>query len=218
MRDERERLLATLSAALEALRATLPANTEAIVHDLTRPEASVVSIVNGHVSGRQQGDPLLAGPDEDDGFLGLIEGSHPPGSHRVFSGYTTLTATGKPLISSSTLYYDGNGRPMAAFCLNVDMEAVTKIKRELDYLLSSPMTPAEPQSSVNQLSDHAIDELLSRFRATGSESKQDFRMRVVAEAQAMGFFKIKGGVNQIAKALGVTRYTVYNYLDKINVK
>ncbi|WP_258958809.1 helix-turn-helix domain-containing protein [Citrobacter sp. RHBSTW-00013] len=46
----------------------------------------------------------------------------------------------------------------------------------------------------------------------------DFRKRVISEIHAQGFFKIKGSVNHVAKALGVTRYTVYNYLDKLNDK
>ncbi|CAM3943196.1 helix-turn-helix transcriptional regulator [Xenorhabdus thuongxuanensis] len=217
MNNELGILINVLSASLEALRTTLPANTEAVLHDLTRPEASVIDIVNGHVSGRKKGDALLSGPNEDEAFLGLIDKPQHL-SHHVFSGYTTITAAGKKLHSSSTLYYDYNGCPLVAFCVNVDTDIVTRLKRELDYLVPDPVVLIEQENNINSLSEQSIDELLSRFRATGSESNKEFRMRVVAEVYAMGLFKIKGSVNHIAKALGVTRYTIYNYLDKLNEK
>ena len=72
MKDERERLITILTASLEALRTTLPLNTEAVLHDLTRPESSVINIINGHVSGRKPGDALLSGPENDTGFLGKV--------------------------------------------------------------------------------------------------------------------------------------------------
>lgn len=53
MNSIRDTTIATLNVALEALKATLPANTEVVLHDLTQPQSSVVGIVNGHVSGRQ---------------------------------------------------------------------------------------------------------------------------------------------------------------------
>ena len=90
MKNERDHLITVLSASLEALRTTLPSNTEAVLHDLTQPEKSVISIVNGHISGRKIGDALLSGPDDDAGFLGLLDASQPVPT-RVFSGYTTTT-------------------------------------------------------------------------------------------------------------------------------
>ena len=134
MKDERERLITILTASLEALRTTLPLNTEAVLHDLTRPEASVINIINGHVSGRKAGDALLSGPENDTGFLGLLDASKRVPS-QVFSGYTTTTLSGTTLNSASTIYYSDDGVPLVAFCINVDMDVVLKLKRDLDYLL-----------------------------------------------------------------------------------
>ncbi|WP_176443268.1 helix-turn-helix domain-containing protein, partial [Citrobacter braakii] len=72
--------------------------------------------------------------------------------------------------------------------------------------------------SLGDIQDKSLDDVISKFRPTGSENKIDFRKRVISEIHAQGFFKIKGSVNHVAKALGVTRYTVYNYLDKLNDK
>jgi predicted transcriptional regulator YheO len=217
MTDERERLITILTASLEALRTTLPLNTEAVLHDLTRPESSVVNIVNGHVSGRKAGDALLSGPEDDTGFLGLLNASQRVSS-QVFSGYTTTTLSGTTLNSASTIYYSEDGVPLVAFCINVDMDVVLKLKRDLDYLLHPTAAAESPDNPLGEIQDKSLDDVISKYRPTGSESKIDFRKRVISEIHAQGFFKIKGSVNHVAKALGVTRYTVYNYLDKLNDK
>ncbi|EBQ7726290.1 hypothetical protein BZD79_21090 [Salmonella enterica] len=216
MTYQRERLITILTASLEALRSTLPLNTEAVLHDLTRPESSVINIVNGHVSGRKAGDALLSGPEDDAGFLGLLNASQRVPS-QVFSGYTTTTLSGTTLNSASTIYYSDDGVPLVAFCINVDMDVVLKLKRALDYLLH-PAAAEMPENPLGDIPDKSLDDVISKFRPTGSESKIDFRKRVIAEIHAQGFFKIKGSVNHVAKSLGVTRYTVYNYLDKLNDK
>lgn len=217
MTSERDRLITILAASLEALRTTLPLNTEAVLHDLTRPESSVVNIVNGHVSGRKAGDALLSGPDEDAGFLGVLAASQRVPS-RVFNGYTSTTLTGTALNSASTIYYSEEGVPLVAFCINVDMDVVRKLKRDLDYLLHPAATAETAENPLDDIQDKSLDVVISKFRPTGSESKTDFRKRVISEIHALGFFKIKGSVNHVAKALGVTRYTIYNYLDKLNDK
>lgn len=206
-------LITVLMASLDALRTTIPANTEAVLHDLTRLEASVIAIVNGHVSGRKKGDALLSGPDDDMGFLGLLEASSDI-RHRTFSGYVSKTASGKRLNSASTIYYGEGGTPLVAFCINVDMETVNQLKRDLDYLFLPACMEEGQDGRTSNISIQTLDDVLQRYRQTGSENKIDFRRRVVSDIHGMGFFKIKGSVNHVARMLGVTRYTIYNYLEK----
>ena len=53
-----------LEAAMDAMAGTLSANQEVVLHNLTTPEHSIIKIINGHVSGRGNGDHLLAGPEK----------------------------------------------------------------------------------------------------------------------------------------------------------
>lgn len=214
---EIDRLISILSASMDALIATLPGNTEIVLHDLTQPKTSVVRIVNGHVSGRKQGDGLMSGPDDDQAILGLLDTSQRV-PFRVFKNYTTVTVTGKPLNSASTIYYSKAGTPLVGFCINVDLDAVSRFKRDLDYLTQPFARYENNEQQAGKIPEQTLNDILIQFRQNGSESKLDFRKRVVAEIHAMGFFKIKGSVNQVAKVLNVTRYTVYNYLEKIDGK
>ncbi|RBH49962.1 hypothetical protein C3F00_035265, partial [Pseudomonas sp. MWU13-2860] len=45
--------------------------------------------------------------------------------------------------------------------------------------------------------------------------KKADKKQAVAQMLEQGLFIVKGGVERAAEALGVSRYTVYNYLDEI---
>ena len=44
------------------------------------------------------------------------------------------------------------------------------------------------------------------------------KLALVRELESLGVFQIKGGIDQAALLMGVTRYTVYNYLKKIRAE
>jgi len=43
----------------------------------------------------------------------------------------------------------------------------------------------------------------------------DEKVRLVKELERKGAFQIKGVVNQVAVRLGVSKFTIYNYLKRI---
>ncbi|KAA8996625.1 hypothetical protein FJU30_20670 [Affinibrenneria salicis] len=212
----RDAIIGVLRASMAALRQTVTSNTEIVLHDLTRPEASVIDIINGHVSDRQVGDALLSGPDNDNGFAGLTDKSGGATGSRVFSDYYTKTHAGKRLNSSSTLYYDEHGNAIVAFCINVDMQPFCQLKRDLDQLAGRGSKPEPATRDFSHVVEQTIQQIISSVNPDHGTNKKQRRMRLVAEMNARGIFKMKGGVNFAAKALGVTRYTIYNYLDTIN--
>ncbi|MBC7212836.1 MAG: PAS domain-containing protein, partial [Pseudomonas sp.] len=73
--QERQLTLTVLQATLQALGSVVPRNVEILLHDLEHPEHSVVAIVNGHLSGRRVGSPILAAPEQDQGFKALMQAS-----------------------------------------------------------------------------------------------------------------------------------------------
>lgn len=83
-----------LEAAMDAMAGTLSANQEVVLHNLTTPEHSIIKIINGHVSGRGNGDHLLAGPEKDTGFALLLQKTN-NNKPRTISDYKTVTASGE---------------------------------------------------------------------------------------------------------------------------
>ena len=46
--------------------------------------------------------------------------------------------------------------------------------------------------------------------------RKEHKVEVVAELDRRGFFLIKQAAETAAAALGVTRFTIYNYLNEVN--
>ncbi|MGE8311970.1 MAG: helix-turn-helix domain-containing protein, partial [Pseudomonas protegens] len=44
------------------------------------------------------------------------------------------------------------------------------------------------------------------------------KLDAVRQMQERGVFIVKGGIEKAAAALGVTRYTIYNYLEQIRAQ
>ncbi len=215
---EKSLLIDQLSAIMDAFASVAGRHIEVVLHDLTQPDSSVIKIVNGHVSGRQPGSPLLDAPDNDRGFLGLLNPpSTPQGTEpAVFTRYPTTSLQGRPLQSSTVLFHDDSGRPHLSLCFNADNGAINAAREALAILL--PQEPEEKQEQQAGL-EEKLDEIIracipptGRLR-TGA-SKQE-KVEIVRQMQHRGMFMVRGGVEKAAKVLGVTRYTVYNYLEQI---
>ncbi|HDU4293420.1 TPA: helix-turn-helix transcriptional regulator [Klebsiella variicola subsp. variicola] len=207
-----------LEAAMDAMAGTLSANQEVVLHNLTTPEHSIIKIINGHVSGRGNGDHLLAGPEKDTGFALLLQKTN-NNKPRTISDYKTVTASGKTLNSASTIYYSEEGYPLIAFCINVDPSPYEQIRKSLDALLPSPAEAAEAADlNLGGLIDQSIQEIIDKYSVPGKKIQKAQRLKIVAEMHTKGIFKMRGGVQQAAQALGVTRYTVYNDLEVMNEK
>ncbi len=63
--------------------------------------------------------------------------------------------------------------------------------------------------------DALFEQAVSQIGKQPATMSTDEKMRVVNVLNREGTFRIKGVVNQVALKLGVSNYTIYNYLKKI---
>jgi predicted transcriptional regulator YheO len=222
-------LLAVLEGVAQALECSLNQHTEVVVHDLTRPESSIVGIVNGHVSGRRPGAPIIAGPSDDKAFDQLVgsKSAAAPNEVRVVANYTSRASDGRPLRSSSVVLFDGQGQPAAALCLNLDFGAMERLQRELRSALlptsaPAPATPERseprPETSIEDLIEEIIATAIGTADAPVERMSKSEKTAAVAMMHERGLFVIRGSVELVAARLGVTKFTIYNYLDEIGAK
>ncbi|MGK0149684.1 helix-turn-helix transcriptional regulator [Pseudomonas putida] len=214
---EQRLVFTVLKAAIGALATAVGRNTEIVLHDLNNPSASVVYIANGHVSGRRMGSPVIGGPEQDRGFSAVMqasadqEGTDPV----VISDYPT-TIDGRTLRSATAVFRDSSGHPFASLCVNADLSGLSAAQAFLEQL--QPMIradtdqPAEP-ADMGLLMSQVIQDAVTRV-GSGKMNKQA-KVEAVRMMQERGLFIVKGGVEKAAVALGVTRFTVYNYLEEI---
>ncbi|QXH33998.1 helix-turn-helix transcriptional regulator [Pseudomonas muyukensis] len=217
-RFERQLTLTVLKATLQALGSVVPNNLEILLHDLDHPEHSVVAIVNGHLSGRQVGSPILAAPEQDQGFRALMRATvEQRGCDPVVLPNYPTTLKGRTLRSATAIFRDSTGHPFASLCVNSD---ITGLEAAMTFLQHFQPLGAACGTAVNtELADMSV--LMAEIIQDALQRSGQGRMNKQAKVEAVrvmqerGLFIVKGGVEKAAEALGVTRYTVYNYLEQL---
>ncbi|WP_374598038.1 transcriptional regulator [Sphingosinicella sp.] len=208
----------------EALRQIVGSHIEVVVHDLRVPEKSVVHIVNGHVSGRRRGHPIIAGLAEDEGFRGIIAGSNPADANvvRVIGSYLSSSRDGRGLRSSSVIIHDKDGRATSALCFNVDPGPVERVAQELDRLLMPANGDDEDEAGGAITTEELILEIMNTaIQPPGVDVKRMSKaekLEAVRKMHARGLFMMRGSVERVAKQLKTTKFTIYNYLEELGVK
>ena len=178
-----------------------------MVHDFAFPERSIIAIANGSLTGRTIGGTLDA--------LGFQLLKTRPASDLI--NYRAKTKSGKELRSSSVFLRDEAGEITGSLCINVDISALIAMKDWVQNALGSANSTVEEhfERSVDEVLDSLIrNALLATEKATHELTRED-KVAVVAYLESRGAFLIRYSVERVAEVLGLTKYTIYNYLDEI---
>ncbi|NQD58207.1 hypothetical protein HP546_23005 [Pseudomonas sp. CM25] len=212
--EERQLTLTVLKAAIQALGSVAARNMEILLHDLDHPEHSVVAIVNGQLSGRSVGSPILAAPEQDQGFKALMQASADQrGCEPVVLPDYPTTLKGRTLRSATAIFRDSTGHPFASLCVNTD---VTDLAAAMNFLQQFQPLGAEPAASEPADMELLMSEIIQASLQSGQgRMNKQAKVEAVRVMQERGLFIVKGGVEKAASALGVTRYTIYNYLEQL---
>ena len=203
-----------LKQMAHALSVQFGPSCEVVIHDLTTrdPEHTVVHIENGQVSGRALGD----GPSH--AVLDLLREEAPaPEDHLA---YLTRTPDGK-ILKSSTLYIkDGAGRPEALFAINYDISALLMAESALRPLTaasgSGDRKPERITKNVSDLLDDLLEESVALVGKPVSMMDREDKVRAVRFLNDSGALLITKSGDKIAAYFGISKYTLYSYLDDKN--
>jgi len=225
-----ERLIAVFSSLVEPLGRALPSSSEVVLHDLSLLPNSIVAIY-GDVTGRRIGDPAT---DKLLGILSEMADQGGEGAGPGAGGYETVLPDGRRLRSSTMMIRDVSGAPVAALCINTDLSAWFTAQRVIDMMLggardaaAKPQLSAVPPGPVpveaGEVFPHDVDELaalLIQRALDGAGIPVDLmhkkhKIEVVRDLKARGLFLLRDAVDMVAASLGVTRFTIYNYLNEI---
>jgi HTH domain len=107
-------------------------------------------------------------------------------------------------------------RSSRALRVEVDVDAVEAASRVVAALVPKMSQDELPIGSFTRV-DRAIDELIQmaegQIRLPISRMSRAQKQQVVRFLDERGAFNLKKSVETVADALGVSRFTVYNYLD-----
>ena len=199
---------------LEALRriargiaAQFGSNCEVVVHEISERSTShsVVAIENGHVSGRKLGD----GPSQV--VLEQIGKAHAE-DHLC---YLTRTPDGKLLKSTSIFIPDSEGKVAAVLGMNFDISTLAMAQQALGALTStmSEDTPARITHNVNDLLDDLIEQSDRLVGKPVALMTKEDKVRAIHFLNEHGALLITKSGDKIANHFGISKYTLYSYLD-----
>jgi predicted transcriptional regulator YheO len=137
-------------------------------------------------------------------------------------GYATRTRDGRELRSTSLVVRTPGGKPVVAFCINVDLSVLKMARQLLDELTKATPTDVERPSEENtqiEVSDVIAQMIKEAVEEVGKLPPKlmdrDDRLRAVRLMHERGLFLIRGGVERAADALGISRFTLYGYLKEV---
>ena len=204
---KREEALEFLDRTARGIAAMFGSSCETLIQDMAEPDHPILSIYNGHVSGRGVGSTLdVLGTglalDEDMYTADLVN-------------MAATTPDGR-LIKSSTFHLMGEGYNLA-LGINFDYTSLVFANRILVDLMSaqSDLRSAlwQPGDS-RQLADLFDQCVAALGKPVEALTKAD-RLKVIALLRERSAFSYRKSVPYVAGRLGVSRYTVYKYLDEL---
>lgn len=195
-----------------ALALQFGSGCEVVVHDLEAadPSHSIVAIENGHVTGRKLGD----GPSHV-----VLEALH-AGEERLEDrlAYLTKTADGKILKSSTVFIRDEGGRTVGIFAVNYDITILRAMGDTIAEVVGTePSAPREPEPIVRSVADLLDDLIEQSVQLVGTPvalMTKEEKVRAIRYLNDTGAFLITKSGPKVCKYFGISKYTLYNYLDE----
>ena len=206
----------TENSKLELLRqvaagiaAQFGSNCEVAIHDLSKdPDRSIVFIANGHVSGRKVGDGASNVVMEQ-----LRTQDPEPKDHLC---YLTKTPDGKILKSSTVYIRDRKGKVSAILAIKYDISRLILMEEALHDLTSTgEEVPSEPEriTNVSDLLDELIQQSVALVGKPAAVMNKDDKVKAIQFLSQNGAFLITKSGDKVAKYFGISKYTLYSYID-----
>lgn len=186
-------------------------NCEVVLHDLTSDdiEHSVVLVENGHVTHRAVGD----GPSHV--VLEALKFQAPiPNDHLA---YLTKTTDGR-ILKSSTLYIhdDDDRKVIGILSINYDITSMLLAEQAIKTLVANEDDNTEPEripQNVNDLLDDLIHQSVALVGKPVAMMTKDDKVRAIQFLNDAGAFLITKSGDKVSNFFGISKYTLYSYID-----
>ena len=206
MRVNREEAFEFLDRTARGIAEMFGASCETLVHDMSLPSHPILSIYNGHISGRTVGSTM--------DILGTTRDLDAEALRTDFTNLLATTPAGQQ-IKSSTFHMIGEDYNLA-LGINFDFTSLVFANRILVDLMNAQ---ADLQSAMWHGSDTRLadvfDECLAAVGKPVSALNKKDRMKMIALLDQKDAFSFRKSVPFVSQRLGVSRYTIYKYLGEL---
>lgn len=187
---------------------------EIVIHDLTHQdlEHSVAYIKNGHISNRRAGD----GPSKV-----VLETMHKdPASLTDHLGYLTRTSEGKILKSSTMYIRNADGAAIDyLLSINYDITGLLTVDRSIKALIDTEpqedvkKQPEQIVHNVNDLLDSLIEQSVALIGKPVALMNKEEKVTAIQFLNDAGAFLITKSGDKVSKYFGISKFTLYSYID-----
>jgi predicted transcriptional regulator YheO len=203
--------LDTYSHLIRSLAAHFGNTTEIALHDLKASDAehSIVAIENGFISGRKTGD----GPSH----IVLEAIRKDPSKLNDRLAYLTKTKDGKILKSSTIYLRDDSGELTGILAINTDITMTLALEQTLHAFNSvdePDQTPEPITTNVSDLLDTLISQSISLIGKPTALMNKEEKIRALRFLNDSGAFLITKSGPKVCQVYGISKYTLYSYLDE----
>ncbi len=206
-----EAVLNNLKHLAQALAVQFGDQCEVVIHDLDTKdiEKSIVYIENGHVSGRKVGD----GPSQ----IVLDAFAKKDSDIPDHLAYLLRAQNGNILKSSTVFIRDESDKIRYIFAMNFNITALLPLSKSLSSFVTSDKGDERSAESLSGNVNHLLDELIQKsVELVGVPVKamsKDDKIKAIQFLNDAGAFLITKSGDKVAKYFGISKYTLYSYVD-----
>lgn len=195
---------------------------EIVIHDLSRnPEHTIAHISNGDVTGR------MMGGGSSKIVLAALEANKSGKVLRDHLGYLTKTSDGR-FLKSSTMYIRDKavktgqntikgGKISYIFSINYDITAFMTSEIAIKNLIrtgyNAKKKPDTIERTVGDLLDDLIDESVRLIGKPAHAMNREEKKTAIEHLNKAGAFLITKSSEKVAEYFGISKFTLYNYID-----
>lgn len=194
----------------KALAAQFGPNCEVVIHDLLSndPDSSIVAIENGHISGRKVGD----GPSR------VVQEALNGETNQDRLCYLTKTRDGKTLKSTTVFLRDDDGKPIGILAINYDITLMLAMENTLHQFTATGSGEEESitvtTTHVSDLLDELIEQSVRRVGKPVDLMTKEEKVEAIKFLSDTGAFLITKSGNRVCKYFGISKYTLYSYIEE----
>lgn len=199
-----------LKRLAKGISAQFGRNCEVVIHDLSSGNADypIIFIENGDVTHRTTSTSASR--------IVLNAMQHVSEDLEDKLDYITKTQDGKVLKSSTIYIRDEKEKAIGIFSINYDITEMTIAKNAIDSLISHrddiDSANTIPQN-VNELLDDLLIESVNKIGKPVALMTKEQKIEAIQYLNDAGAFLITKAGDKIATFFGISKYSIYNYVD-----
>lgn len=212
LNEENTKILHSYIPIADMIVATFGSNCEVVIHDVRNIQSSLIYI-KGTVTGREIGAPTTE--------VILKELRCYGDNVKDMLGFTARTRDGKFLKTSTSFIRSHEGKVIGFLGINFDVTAFAMVNQIIsEFSVTHDLDQIDRTmnesyaKNIEEVFENLIENTLIDIHVPIHKMSREDKIYFVNQLDEKGAFLIQGSVDRITEVLGVSKQTIYNYLEE----